>query len=135
MSDWSAIVAGVAKSFADLGWSNVQRSRRSQGSDQLSVIAARASILDIYPIAAGDEMISKERWLQDNRVQLLEVKSLTREAASNPSLPVLDRELVAGQVPDWLDATAQQETVILEALKSLGADVKQIEKPEATIKP
>lgn len=73
-------------------------------------------------------MISKERWLQDNRVQLLEVKSLTRQAASNPSLPVLDRELVAGQVPDWLNATAQQETVTLEARMQIvaGADADEI---------
>lgn len=73
-------------------------------------------------------MLTKERWLQDTRVQLLEVRSVTRIPSEDPGAPLLDRELVAGQIPDWLDVSAQQETVTIEARVQIveGADADEI---------
>lgn len=62
---------------------------------------------------------SKAPWLASTRVTLGAVQSVARQKTGAPAAAVLGNELVSGQVPGWIGATVQQETVTIRATYSV----------------
>lgn len=53
----------------------------------------------------------KEPWLGNPAVTLQAIESIERIPSSDPEAHPLPRELISGQIPDWIAAASQQETV------------------------
>lgn len=85
------------------------------------------------PTTSGDWaawLKTKEPWLEDARVSILSVDSVTRGASEDPegSEPVtpLPRELLGGGIADWMNGVAQQETVVIRATLQIKDDAGEV---------
>lgn len=85
-----------------------------------AISAASAQITTATLPAAGDSagwwewLKTKEGWLSGSAPELVEFVSVSR-AADDPDAALLPRELIEGQVADWMTFTTQQETVKIRA--------------------
>lgn len=87
-----------------------------------SITSAEAAIVTAELPAAGDSgawwnwLKTKEPWITDAQVQLMDAVVVTRENRDSPGAQPLPRELLRGQITDWMvNRQVADETVTIKA--------------------
>ncbi|HLQ18335.1 MAG TPA: hypothetical protein VK146_05085 [Tabrizicola sp.] len=66
---------------------------------------------------------TKEAWLASDRISLASVTAVSRVVSGDPLGTVLPRELIEGQIPEWMGKLTQQETVEIEVSLAVSDDI------------